>query len=156
MRNDTSVPFAASPSPAGASAPVDQQVLSVVAPLKDAGNGTHTLLLSLQPAGLGEVQARVVLDNGMIDVKLWASSHAGHQALGSALGDLRQQLGGEAGANVDLAGWGEQPGRQFQPPAAPPGHTASRPEPSGVADTGPSFVPGVATSKGNRLVDLLM
>ncbi|MDA8391749.1 MAG: flagellar hook-length control protein FliK [Actinomycetota bacterium] len=158
LRNDAVASVATAQPVPEAALPVHEQLAVAMAPLVDVGNGTHTLSLSLQPAGLGEVQARLVLSNGVVDVKLWASTHAGHQALGSALADLRQQLGGGGGsgggANVDLASWGDKPAQQFQAP--PDARTVAQ---SGHAANGEPVVPVhhlEASTPPDRLVDLRM
>ena len=80
-------------APEGATAPPAQQVLAVLSPILRTSDGTHRISLELQPAELGSIQATVTVSAGKVTVELHADNAATRQAIGSALPDLRHQLG---------------------------------------------------------------
>jgi flagellar hook-length control protein FliK len=102
----TSAATPAAPSPAG-------QLVTILAPLRAAADGTHQLTVVLQPEGLGTVRATVTVAGTAIAVHLVADSAAGHAALSQSLGDLRAQLGQDGGAvSLSLTSDHQAPGRE--------------------------------------------
>ncbi len=119
----------AAASTASASSPddsVSQQVLTVLNPLRAGDDGSQSVTLSLQPEGLGNVQATVSIVGEQVSVSLWADSATGHAALSQTMSQLHSQLsdGSERHVTVDLADFGSaQPDpRQGQ---TPDGHAAA-------------------------------
>ncbi len=82
-----------------------QQMLSVLSPVLNRPNGTHQISIEMHPADLGTIQATVTVQSGHVTVELHADHPGARQVLGTALPDLRQQLGsGGRHADVFLAG----------------------------------------------------
>jgi len=98
------VPAQASPA-STATASQSQQILSILSPVLNRPNGTHQISIEMHPADLGTIQATVTVQSGHVTVELHADHPGARQALGTALPDLRQQLGsGGRHADVFLAG----------------------------------------------------
>ncbi len=72
--------------------PVAAQLAPPVATLAAGPNGTHTLTLVLTPETLGQVEVRVTVTDGTLDIGLRGASDAGRAALLDALPDLRRDL----------------------------------------------------------------
>lgn len=82
-----------------------QQMLSILSPVLNRPNGTHQISIEMHPADLGTIQATVTVQSGHVTVELNADHPGARQALGTALPDLRQQLGsGGRHADVFLGG----------------------------------------------------
>jgi hypothetical protein len=78
-------------------------MLSILSPVLNRPNGTHQISIEMHPADLGTIQATVTVQSGHVTVELNADHPGARQALGTALPDLRQQLGsGGRQANVFL------------------------------------------------------
>ncbi len=67
----------------------------------DGGNGDYSVLLSMHPPELGEVQARLSLRGDLLQVYLSPEHPAAHDALEGALSTLREQLS-QGGVDVDV------------------------------------------------------
>jgi flagellar hook-length control protein FliK len=156
---------ASSTAAATAGPEVSDQLLTVLAPLRSGDDGTHTVTLSLQPEGLGTVQATVTFDGQQISVDLWADAASGHAALNQSLGQLHAQLGGgtDHHVTVDLAEFGsaqpEAHGGQTSDGGRRP--LTDRPVPPGDAAAGavyagdaPASAALSAMAYGGRRVDL--
>jgi hypothetical protein len=98
----------ASTAASAAGTDVSNQVLTVLAPLRTGDDGTHSVTLSLQPEGLGNVQAIVTVGGQQLSVSLWADAATGHAALNQSLSQLHAQLSGgtDRHVHVDLAEFG--------------------------------------------------
>jgi hypothetical protein len=128
-------------------ASVDDQVLTVLAPLRTADDGSHMVTLALEPEGLGNVQATVSVGPQSLAVNLWAESPTGHAALSQSVAQLHEQLtvGMDRHVTVDLADFGSA-----QPDSR--GHTDASPgdgrSPAARPDTAPDYetVPHAAAS----------
>jgi flagellar hook-length control protein FliK len=98
------VPAEASPA-STASTSQSQQMLLILSPVLNRPNGIHQVSIEMHPADLGTIQATVTVQSGHVTVELHADHPGARQALGTALPDLRQQLGsGGRHADVFLAG----------------------------------------------------
>jgi len=94
---------------------VTDQVVTVLAPLQTAADGTHQVTLELQPEGMGSVQATVQMGPQQMTISLWTDSAAGHATLTQSLSQLHSQLADGSGrqVNVQLANFGSsQPDAQ--------------------------------------------
>ncbi len=110
-------------------------------PLVD-GNGSHTIVVAMHPADLGQLEAVVSVDRTALQVSLAPQTQTGHLALAHAMDALKSQLA-QSGMNVNvtLRDPGSQPGnepRQYsnESPGAPEvgnDGTSSRPLVSSVA-----------------------
>jgi hypothetical protein len=106
---------------------VASQLVSVLAPLRSAPSGTQSLTISLHPADLGSVQATVVLHDGMLTVRLVASTPAGAAALHASLPDLQHGLeeGGQR-SSVQLGDPGSGNLGNGSPGSGDPGSSGSQ------------------------------
>ena len=98
-------------TPGGATTPPAQQVLAVLSPILSTANGTHRISLELHPAELGSIQATITVSGSQVIVELHADNAATRQAIGSALPDLRHQLG-SGGQQAHVYFGGDAPRRQ--------------------------------------------
>ena len=98
-------------TPGGTTTPPAQQILAVLSPILTTANGTHRISLELHPAELGSIQATITVSGGQVTVELHADNAATRQAIGSALPDLRQQLG-SGGQQAHVFFGGDAPRRQ--------------------------------------------
>ena len=98
-------------TPEGATAPPAQQVLAVLSPILSTASGTHRISLELHPAELGSIQATITVSGSQVTVELHADNAATRQTIGSALPDLRQQLG-SGGQQAHVFFGGDVPRRQ--------------------------------------------
>ncbi len=98
-------------TPGGTTTPPAQQVLAVLSPILSTENGTHRVSLELHPAELGSIQATIIVSGSQVTVELHADNAATRQAIGSALPDLRQQLG-SGGQQAHVFFGGDAPQRQ--------------------------------------------
>ncbi|HET6810694.1 MAG TPA: flagellar hook-length control protein FliK [Acidimicrobiales bacterium] len=109
-------------------APVHDQVVQVVAPLRAGPDGAYSLTLRLEPQGLGQVVAHVEVAGGQVSVHLTAETAEGHSALSAGMDQLAQSLSRPGSpASVHLRSWaggGGAPGQGGGGPA--PDHQARR------------------------------
>ncbi|MBD7957434.1 C40 family peptidase [Microbacterium sp. Sa4CUA7] len=101
-------PVAAAPPPAAAApanrTPFAQQVTPPVLSLAGAGEGEHTLTLTVSPDNLGPVTVKAQITGSSIVIELAAPTETGREALRSLLVDLRRDLAGlAASSSVVLA-----------------------------------------------------
>lgn len=82
-----------------------QQMVNVLSGLTAGPNGTHSLVIQMQPDGLGVVRAAVTTSPGNVSVHLSAQTNEGFDALNKSLPQLQTLLsnGGSFGANVHLS-----------------------------------------------------
>jgi flagellar hook-length control protein FliK len=120
-------------------------VVTILAPLRSADDGTHEVTIGLEPEGLGTVKATVTVSTGQIVVQLGTDNEQAHDALRQALPLLKSELTGDGtSANVLLSNGGQQdggtPDRQLSSPDGatdadmedePPAVTFATPAPSG-------------------------
>ena len=91
---------------APAVAPVHDQVVQVVAPLRTGPDGTYSLTLQLEPQGLGRVVAHVEVAGAQVSVHLTAETAEGHSALSAGMDRLAQSLSRPGSpASVNLGSW---------------------------------------------------
>ena len=129
------------------------QLVEVVAPLRQLGDGSHTMTLELRPEELGRVEVAVTVEDGVIHVGLSADLVTTRELLRHSLADLRAALEssgvgigdlgvgvGGAGDGADRSGTGGDADPRRSPRFAGTGGTgtaapvaASRPTGTGVA-----------------------
>ncbi len=73
------------------STPQDQ-IVSVVAPLRTAADGTYTLSLQLHPADLGEITLHVQMHDGEMSVHIESAEAQTRDTLTAAIGQLRSAI----------------------------------------------------------------
>ncbi|MDP9388634.1 MAG: flagellar hook-length control protein FliK, partial [Actinomycetota bacterium] len=97
-------------APTAGPAAVPAQLVQVVAPFREAPDGTHHLTLRLRPDELGEVRMVVQVRAGEVSLHLTAESSGTADILRTSLPDLRAELeaGGFRAGSLDV-GTGEQP-----------------------------------------------
>lgn len=89
-------------------AAISQSIMHAIS----TGDGTHTVLVAMHPAELGQLHAVVSLVNNELSVLITAQTQPGHAALANAVGVLRSQLAqGGMNVNVTLRDPGSQRGR---------------------------------------------
>ena len=97
---------------AGSNTPVIQagtqmaeQMVSVLAPMTSGPSGSHSIVLQLQPEGLGLIRASVITTATSVSIHLTAQTEAGYDTLNKTLDGLQNLLtnGGGLGASVTLA-----------------------------------------------------
>lgn len=71
---------------------VASQLLNVIAPYRQAPNGSQSVTISLHPIELGEVHVAVTLVDGQTTVRLAAATPEGASAIRAALPNLETQL----------------------------------------------------------------
>ena len=74
------------------SAPVAEQVLDAVLPMRDHADGDYNVKLELHPADLGRVELTVELHDGVLSVHMQADSAATRDVLQHQLAKLRDML----------------------------------------------------------------
>jgi hypothetical protein len=140
-------------------APVHDQVVQVIAPLRTSADGTYSLTLQLEPQGLGRVVAHLEVAGGQVSLHLSAETAEGHSALSDGMDRLAQSLSRPGSpANVHLRSWaggGGAPGQGWSGPA--PDQRGMRSSPWSM--TGPDITsdpdPGpIASVDPDRLVDV--
>ena len=89
------------------SAPVAEQVLDAVLPMRDHADGDYNVKLELHPADLGRVELTVELHDGVLSVHMQADSAAARDVLQHQLGKLRDMLQ-ERGVRTGSLDVGEQ------------------------------------------------
>ncbi len=92
--NHTSTPATAptaGANPADIPAPV-RQLVNLVSPLRQHGDGDYRLMLQLHPEHLGRVEVAVTLNAGQISMQLSADSNASRQMLRESMNELRASL----------------------------------------------------------------
>ena len=96
-------PVAAAPQPAAAApaarTPFAQQVSAPVLSLASAGEGEHTLTLTVSPENLGPVTVKAQITGASIVIELAAPTETGREALRALLVDLRRDLAGLAASS---------------------------------------------------------
>jgi len=92
---DAAPPASAPPAPAPRPALLPQLSGPVVS-LARAGDGAHSITLTISPEALGPVTVRARISDGSIRLELHAPSDAGREALRLILADLRRDLAGAA------------------------------------------------------------
>jgi hypothetical protein len=132
---------------------VSDQVLTVLAPLRTGDDGTHTVTLSLQPEGLGNVQATVTVGGQQVSVSLWADAATGHTALNQSLSQLHAQLdrGTDRHVSVQLAEFGSA---QPEAHGGQTPHGGRRPPSDGAGRDG-EVAPGAAYAGDTPMQDAL-
>lgn len=93
------------PPPTAAAAPATrtpfaQQVAAPVLSLARAGDGEHTLTLTVTPENLGPVTVKAQISGASITIELATPSDTGREALRALLVDLRRDLAGLAPGSV--------------------------------------------------------
>ena len=94
-------------------APVPEQLVDVVAPLRDRGDGSYRLAVDVHPGELGRVRLDVQVDAGTVHINLRADQPATARLLEGSLDQLRQALesSGVATGQLSLSDGGrQQPG----------------------------------------------
>lgn len=152
-------PITAAPPPTAAApatrTPFAQQVTAPVLSLASAGEGEHTLTLTVSPENLGPVTVKAQITGASIVIELAAPTETGREALRALLVDLRRDLAGLAAsssvvlaaADASATGNGQNQG---QNPSGPPwaGGFGSA---SGSASSGQSGPWGAGSpSRGDR------
>ncbi len=107
---------AAPTASAASSAPAFQtfadQVSKPVIALAAAGDGDHTVTISVTPDNLGPVTVRAHVSGENMRIELFAPSDTGRDALRQLLPDLRRDLSATgANANLDLSSQGRPDGQ---------------------------------------------
>jgi flagellar hook-length control protein FliK len=84
--------------------PLHQQLSAPIFELRARGDGTHSLLLELHPADLGQVSVEVRMRAGQLSISLGSLSEAARHSIATALPQLRSELAaaGLGGAAVSL------------------------------------------------------
>ena len=109
----------ADPSPASVQIPPEQPVLGLeLARLRNRGDGTHELTVSLHPAELGQVGVTATVRDGALTVTVACADHVAHDAVRAALPTLHHELqrAGFTGVDVALDHRGAQPDRRAAHP----------------------------------------
>jgi flagellar hook-length control protein FliK len=96
--------------------PVMEQVVSVVEPLRQRGDGHHELTLDLHPAELGAIRVEVSIDRGTVHLSLHAEQASTGTLLHEAMPELRAALE-EAGLVPGRLGVGSGDREGGRPPA---------------------------------------
>jgi flagellar hook-length control protein FliK len=93
-----------------------EQIARPIFALASAGNGDHTMTISVTPDNLGPVIVRAQVSSDGIRVELFAPNDAGREALRSILPDLRRDLaGGGLNSNLSLSSDGRPAGNGAGP-----------------------------------------
>jgi hypothetical protein len=140
--------------PAAGSAPAPAaQVVSALAPVRTGSDGTHSLSLRLQPEGLGNVDATVMVTASRVVVQLRADTSEAHHALAAALPQLRQEMGSNGQpATVVLSDPGSQPDHAGRGAADP--STSGRAGPGDEPDEPDQPVPAPSRPTSSSSIDL--
>ena len=112
-----SVAPAASTASASPTAPAFQpfadQVAKPVFALAAAGDGNHTMTISVTPENLGPVTVRAHISGDAVRIELFSPSDTGRDALRQLLPDLRRDLSATgANTNLDLSSQGQPDAQQ--------------------------------------------
>jgi hypothetical protein len=94
-------------------APVPEQLVDVVAPLRDRGDGSYRLAVDVHPGELGRVRLDVQVEAGTVHISLRAEQPSTARLLEGSLDQLRQALesSGVATGQLSLSDGGrQQPG----------------------------------------------
>ncbi len=78
------------------------QLVSVLTPMTSGPAGTHSIVLQLQPDGLGLIRASVVTSPGSVTIHITAQTEAGYEALNSTLDNLQSSLSSFAGFGASV------------------------------------------------------
>jgi flagellar hook-length control protein FliK len=125
--------------------PVVDQVVSVVEPLRQRGEGHHELTLDLRPADLGPIRVEVSIEQGTVHLSLHADQPSTGALLHQAMPELRAALE-EAGLVAGRLGVGSgdreggRPPAQFRPTEADEPKAVRTPA-AAVAAIRPSVAP---------------
>jgi flagellar hook-length control protein FliK len=91
-------------SPAAVQVPLEQPVLGLaLARLRNRGDGTHELTVSLHPAELGQVGVTATVRDGALTVTVACADHVAHDAVRAALPTLHHELQQAGFTGVDVA-----------------------------------------------------
>jgi len=69
-----------------------KQIASIIAPLRQMGDGAYNMTLRLNPAHLGSVEVAVSLNNGQISMQMSSDNAASRQMLRDSMNELRSSL----------------------------------------------------------------
>ncbi|MCU1507305.1 MAG: hypothetical protein JWP05_2274 [Microbacteriaceae bacterium] len=106
--SSASAPTAVAAPPAPA---FSEQIARPIFALASAGNGEHTVTVSVTPDNLGPVIVRAQVSPNGIRVELFAPNDAGREALRSILPELRRDLAGSGlNSNLNLSSDGRPSG----------------------------------------------
>ncbi len=102
QKADSSMAVVPSNTSGNLSASIDVKALSeaISRPLVN-GNGSHTIVVAMHPAELGQLEAVVSMDRTALQVSLAPQTQAGHLALAQAVDALKSQLA-QSGMNVNV------------------------------------------------------
>ncbi len=141
--------------------PPAEQLVSVLAPLRNTPEGTYSLRLELKPVELGRVEMRVEMRDGVLHASIHADHESSAQLVRASLGELRDLLRAEGVRTGNLTvsdgalGWSgrdgrdtSQAGRDGSPrPTLPDGDN-----PAPVAT--PASIPAPTDSDATSLLDV--
>lgn len=163
----TPVPTAAAPA---AQPPLAAQLARPVFALATAGDGEHTLTISVNPERLGPVTVHATVSGDRLHIELFSSSDLGRDALRSVLGELRRDLAGtglhasvglstddappkQSHAHSSLGQSGSQQHRSSDDSEGPVGTDGDRPEskPSTNENARHGFTEPTTTDPGSSL-----
>ncbi len=139
----------------GSDEPLDTAGLATtISGVLSRGSGTYNVVLNLHPPELGQVQARLSLRGDLLQVDLSPEHATAHDALESALPDLREQLAqrgvevdvtlGDPGAAQQGAPTGEQAGQNSGRSGETEGNLSDSSQPSASATAAAAPPPGHA------------
>jgi flagellar hook-length control protein FliK len=114
---EAAAPAPAAPTPARTA--VNDQLVSVLRPLRHKINGHYDLSVELHPAELGQVRLDVSFDGTAVHVTMHAENPATSQLLQEHLAELRsslEQAGVNAGSLSMADGRGARPDQQAHAP----------------------------------------
>jgi flagellar hook-length control protein FliK len=146
----------APPTPAPTTAP-HEQVVTVVAPLLQRGDGVYRLRLELHPAELGHVEIDVELRNGVLHANMRPEQAGAAHMLRDALNDLRSRLEAQGVRAGDVTVDGRGPGttgRDRQADATEPRIGAKAADDASPEEDAPP--PQAPTENPQTLLDLRM
>ena len=106
------------------------QLSSPLRGLRTAGDGTHSMTISVTPDNLGPVQVRAHVSGENVRIELVAPTDQAREALKAILPDLRRDLSSGGGqATLDLSS-GNQPSGRENPASDQGGRRLSEPTPA--------------------------
>jgi len=106
------------------------QLSSPLRGLRTAGDGTHSMTISVTPDNLGPVQVRAHVSGENVRIELIAPTDQAREALKAILPDLRRDLSSGGGqATLDLSS-GNQPSGRENPASDQDGRRLSEPTPA--------------------------
>lgn len=143
---ESSTTISGSPVSGNSAASLDVKALSeaISRPLAD-GHGSHTIVVAMHPADLGQLEAVVSMDHTALQVSLAPQTQAGHLALAHAVDALKNQLAQNGmSVNVTLRDPGSQSGSQ---PRQYPNEPRRGPEVPNDRTVAPSSVSSFTTGQ---------